>query len=274
MPRNATSALRLEPLRAYLLSTKANSPILSPAELQPSLAGLARSGFCVLKQTLPIPRIQVAHKAFRPHLEAHLATQAPNRGASRHFIPLPFTRPIFHPDLFFQPPILEIIHQTLGDRAVADQWGCDVPTHGSHFQEPHADYARPLFAEQPHLSLPPYMLVASFGLVPIHSENGALEIAPGTHRLPRIQAQAAVASGEIPLHPIALELGDVLIRHPWTLHRGTPNRTPEPRPLLSIRWVRRWYEDHSRETLPIPRPVWDALPASQRARLRFTVAEC
>jgi hypothetical protein len=44
-----------------------------------------------------------------------------------------------------------------------------------------------------------------------------------------------------------MEMRDVLIRHPWALHRGTPNRTDAPRALVNIRYVRRWYADDSRE---------------------------
>jgi hypothetical protein len=43
----------------------------------------------------------------------------------------------------------------------------------------------PLFAEAPDLPLPVYMLVVSFGLIDISPEHGPIEIAPGTHRMPR-----------------------------------------------------------------------------------------
>jgi ectoine hydroxylase-related dioxygenase (phytanoyl-CoA dioxygenase family) len=180
---------------------------------------------------------------------------------------MPFTPPCFAPEFFFDPGILAIVRALLGERIVADQWGCDAPILGSEYQQPHVDYARPLFAELPDLELPPYMIVVSFGLVPIASANGAIEIAPGTHRLPR-----GVASGAIPLQPVPLALGDVLIRHPWALHRGTPNTTAEPRPLLSIRYVRRWYADASREVCTIPWAVWKSLTLEQQAILRFPVA--
>jgi ectoine hydroxylase-related dioxygenase (phytanoyl-CoA dioxygenase family) len=82
-----------------------------------------------------------------------------------------------------------------------------------------------------------------------------------------------VQSGEIKMQPVLLELGDVLIRHPWALHRGTPNTTGTPRALVTIRYVRRWYADNSREVTPIPRAVWQSLTAAQRAILRFPIAE-
>jgi hypothetical protein len=71
-----------------------------------------------------------------------------------------------------------------------------------------------------------------------------------------------------------MDLGDVLIRHPWALHRGSPNLTEIPRALVTIRYVRRWYADGSREVNCIPRGVWSSLTPEQQSLLRFPVADC
>jgi hypothetical protein len=66
-------------------------------------------------------------------------------------------------------------------------------------------------------------------------------------------------AGEIDMQAVPLEIGDVLIRHPWALHRGTPNMTDVPRVLATIRYARRWYADdrprrggHSARDVGIP----------------------
>jgi ectoine hydroxylase-related dioxygenase (phytanoyl-CoA dioxygenase family) len=159
----------------------------------------------------------------------------------------------------------------MDERVVADQWGCDVPLLGSDYQQPHVDYARPLFGEAPDMVLPPFALVVSFGLVPVGPEDGPIEIAPGTHQWPRSRAQAAIDAGDIRMEPVALALGDVLIRNPWTLHRGTPNTMSTPRFMASIRFVRRWYADDSREVCCMPKTVWESLPAECRQVMRFPV---
>jgi ectoine hydroxylase-related dioxygenase (phytanoyl-CoA dioxygenase family) len=88
----------------------------------------------------------------------------------------------------------------------------------------------------------------------------------------RTEALRAVEASVIPLTPIHLDLGDVLIRHPWVLHRGTPNRSAAPRPMVSIRYVRSWYADHSREVASIPREVWESLTPEQQKLMRFPQA--
>jgi ectoine hydroxylase-related dioxygenase (phytanoyl-CoA dioxygenase family) len=116
------------------------------------------------------------------------------------------------------------------------------------------------------------MLVVSFGLVPVTLQNGPIEIAPGTHRLPRGEALRAIEASEITMEPVPLEIGDVLIRHPWAMHRGSPNKTDTPRALLSIRYVRRWYADDSREVNFLPCAVWESLTLEQQGVMRYPVA--
>ncbi len=227
-----------------------------------AVASLRQEGYCVLPAHFPPALIHACRDAFWPILETYLAAHAdqPNRGPNRHFLPIPFRAPCFAPEFFFDPEILAIVHALLGDRIVADQWGCDVPLQGSVYQNPHIDYQRPLFEEAPGLVLPPYFLIVSFGLVPITPQNGPIEIAPGTHRTPE---------AEVPFRPVPLAIGDVLIRHPWAIHRGAPNTTAIPRALASIRYVRRWYADDSREVAPMDLVTWQSLTPAQQSLLRF-----
>ncbi len=236
---------------------------------------LREKGFCVLKGHLEQSLIRTCKARFWPTLLAYINANrlAPNRGPHRHFLPVPFDGTGFFPELFFDDLVLRIVRGTMDDRIVAGQWGCDVPLLGSEYQLPHVDYKRPLFPEIPDLELPVYMLVVSFGLVPITLENGPVELAPGTHRMGRNEALRAVETSEIELQPVPLEIGDVLIRHPWCLHRGSPNRTDEPRPLVTIRYVRRWYADTSRDVAPIPRAVWDSLQPEQQSLMRFPIGD-
>ncbi len=235
---------------------------------------IQENGYCLLKHHFSQDLISACRKGFWPILLHYLDThrEASNRGPHRHFLPMPFMPPCFAPEFFFDNQVLRIVRAALDDRAVADQWGCDAPVRGSVHQSFHADYQRPLFHEQPDLGLPAYMLVVSFALVRVTLDNGPIEIAPGTHRLPRKQALRAVEASEIVIQPIALEIGDVLIRHPWVLHRGSPNLTDTPRALLSIRYVRRWYADDSREVSCIPRAVWASLTPDQQKTMRFPIS--
>ena len=232
---------------------------------------LHQRGYCIFREHFANSLIEACRDSFLPILQVYLEENRdkPNRGVCRHFLPMPFELPCFTPEFFFDAAITGILKHAMGERVVADQWGCDVPLTGSGYQEFHVDYKRPLFGEKPDLQLPPYMLVVSFGLTKITADHGAIEIAPGTHTMPRDKAFEAVNTGDIKIESVPLEAGDVLIRHPWALHRGTPNITGSPRAFVSIRYVREWYADASREVNKIPQNVWSSLTPEQQKMMRF-----
>lgn len=242
-------------------------------EIRDKVVEVRDQGYRVFRRRSPSPLIDACREAFWPVLLTwlNLPGSEPNRGPRRYFIPMPFQPPCFTPEFLFDEAVLSIVRGVMDDRVVADRWGCDVALRGSDYQAIHVEYQRPLFSEAPGLPLPAYMLMVSFGLVRIARENGPIEIAPGTHRLPRKEAIRAVEAGEISMQGIPLEMGDVLVRHPWALHRGSPNQTDTPRALASIRYVRRWYADNSREVASLPRGVWEALTMEQKSVMRFPV---
>jgi len=237
------------------------------------LTELQENGFCVLRSHFRTSSIDACREAFWPTLMDYLEKhrEEPNRGPRRYFLPMPFDPPCFAPEFFFDTGVMSVIHGVMGARVVADQWGCDVPLLGAQNQEAHVDYQRPLFAEVPELVLPPYMLIVSFGLVRITLDHGPIQIAPGTHRMSRTDAVRALQSAEVEMCSVPLEIGDILIRHPWALHRGTPNTSNTPRALVTIRYVRHWYADNSREICSVPHTVWQSLTPEQRDMMRFPV---
>jgi len=244
--------------------------MLSVELIHEKISGFREQGFCVLRNHFAPALIEACREAFWPCLLACLNSgHAPNRGPHRYFVAMPFEPPIFAPQFFFDDSVLRIVRRLMDERVVTDQWGCDVPLRGSEYQDAHVDYQRPLFPEAPDLALPAYAMVVSFGLIRIAREYGPIEIAPRTHRMARADAILAVQSGEIGMQAATLETGDVLIRHPWALHRGTPNITDVPRALATIRYVRRWYADASREVESIPRPTWESLTPEQQGMMRF-----
>jgi hypothetical protein len=235
---------------------------------------LVARGFCVLRNHFNRKALHDCREAFWPILLQYIAEhrEDPNRGPNRHFLPMPFDPPCFAPEFFFDEQVLGLVRGEMDDRIVADQWGCDAPVKGSDYQGWHVDYRRPLFPELPDLALPVYLLVVSFGLDDVGPEDGPIEIASGTHRLPREEALHKVERSEIETECVTMGLGDVLLRHPWALHRGTPNTTDRPRALLTIRYVRHWYFDSSREVHSIPTDVWRSLTPEQHTLMRFPVA--
>ncbi|MFN2529768.1 MAG: phytanoyl-CoA dioxygenase family protein, partial [Pyrinomonadaceae bacterium] len=146
------------------------------------------------------------------------------------------------------------------------QLACDTPLLGSTAQDIHRD-TPPLFPESGQ-ETPPFQLAVNFPLVEVTMENGPIEVARGTHMMLKEEGLHKLRRGEITLEPIAMKLGDVMIRDVRGLHRGTPNHTDEARPMVVIGYSRRWLF-RPEVSIRIPRTVFEGLSTRARHLLRF-----
>lgn len=81
-------------------------------------------------------------------------------------------------------------------------------------------------------------------------------------------ALAEIENGRIALEPIYLRAGDVLIRDVRAIHRGTPNSTDEPRPMVVLGYSRRWLF-RPEVSIRVPQATLERLSATARHMLRF-----
>ena len=172
-------------------------------------------------------------------------------------------------NVFAHPAILGLLNRVFPQEYALVQLATDTPLSGAEYQEYHRDH-RPLFSEG--VTTPLYALAVNFPLCRVTPENGPLEIAPGTHKLSRAEALAKVASGEAPCVSVPMELGDVMIRTPLAIHRGTPNRTSEPRTMVAMGYVMHWLHTPHLD-LSLPRQTYEQLPDSIRKLIRCTLVD-
>ena len=125
----------------------------------------------------------------------------------------------------------------------------------------------PLFPERGE-ETPPFQLAVNFPLVDVTLEKGPFEITRGTHMVTKEEGLQRIERGETPIEPLLMKAGDVMIRDVRGLHRGSPNRTEEPRPMVVIGYNRRWLF-RPEVSIRIPRAVWEALSERARYLLRF-----
>jgi len=95
-----------------------------------------------------------------------------------------------------------------------------------------------------------------------------MEYAPGTHMLSKAEGMRRVESGEIPLARAYMNRGDVMIRDVRHIHRGTPNPSVTPRPMVVIGYSRRWLY-RPEVNIRVPAEVLAGLPQRARRWLRF-----
>jgi len=227
-----------------------------------------RDGFCLIEQAFPSATLERWSRCFEPLLSAHIAREGERliRGPARHYVTLPFESVFADPTVFENDDILDIIFRLVGEDAVLCQLATDTPLLGSDYQETHRD-AKPLFPEE-GIETPSFQLAVNFPLIDVSEENGPMEIARGTHRLPKHEALRKLETGEVRLEPIFMKRGDVLIRDVRGLHRGTPNRTNVPRPMVVLGYSRAWLF-RPEVSIEVPAATLEKLSARARKLLRF-----
>jgi ectoine hydroxylase-related dioxygenase (phytanoyl-CoA dioxygenase family) len=225
-------------------------------------------GFCVLREHFPKETLKHWREKFLPLLETHVAREGhlQNRGAERYYVTLPFAEPFSDPAIFEDDDILAIVELLAGEDPVMCQLATDTPLFGSDYQDIHRD-APPLFPETGQ-ETPPFQLAVNFPLVDVTLENGAFEVARRTHLLSKEEGLRQLETGAARLEPLTMQLGDVMIRDVRGLHRGTPNRTEEARPMVVIGYSRRWLF-RPEVSIRVPRAALETLSPRARRLLRF-----
>ncbi|MCU1286224.1 MAG: hypothetical protein JWO13_2574 [Acidobacteriales bacterium] len=227
-----------------------------------------RDSFCILENHFPLTKLDAWSRAFQPLLEAHIANEGrlQNRGSSRYYVTLPFAEPFADPDFYEDGDILAIVEKLAGADFTMGQLATDTPLSGSDYQELHRD-APPLFPEWGK-ETPPFQLAVNFPLVDVTPENGPFEVVRGSHMVSKAEALRALEAGETKLEPIHLKRGDVMIRDVRHLHRGTPNRTDVPRPMVVIGYSRKWLF-RPEVSIRVPRSAMESLSPRAKKMLRF-----
>ncbi len=240
----------------------------SPQQIETFIQDAKRDGFVVLRNHFSREKLQKWAEDFQPLLHEQIEKEkdSPNRGAQRFYVTLPFAQPYADPQIYEDEDVLAIVEGLAGKDYVMCQLATDTPLLGSDYQDLHRD-APPLFPEW-EIETPSFQLAVNFPLVDVTPELGPFEVARGTHMVSKAEALRMLDQGEVKLEAICLALGDVMIRDVRGLHRGTPNRTDQPRPMVVIGYSRKWL-NRPEVSIRIPREEFGKLSERARKMLRF-----
>lgn len=222
----------------------------------------------LLRGLFPTELVDRWNDAFQPLLREGTERERdnPNRGAARYYVTLPFQDLWADPQVVDKDAIMAVVEALVGADGVMCQLATDTPLGGSEYQDLHRD-TQLLFPES-GVETPPYQLAVNFPLIDVTEAHGPLEYAPGTHMMSKAEGMAKIESGEIPLERVLMQRGDVMIRDVRHIHRGTPNRTRTPRPMVVIGYSRRWLF-RPEVNIRVPAEVLAGMPERARRWLRF-----
>jgi ectoine hydroxylase-related dioxygenase (phytanoyl-CoA dioxygenase family) len=239
---------------------------MTPEEVKARADEVRATSATIVRGLFPVEKIDAWNDAFQPLLEAAIAKERddPNRGANRYYVTLPFHGLWADPEIIDNDVVMAIVAELVGADGVLCQLATDTPLKGSDYQEWHRD-TQLLFPETGAES-PPYQLAVNFPLVDVTPDNGPMEMAPGTHMMSKADGLARAEAGDYA--PVLMKRGDVMIRDVRHIHRGTPNPSEVPRPMVVIGYSRRWLF-RPEVNIRVPRETLERMPARAKQWLRF-----
>jgi ectoine hydroxylase-related dioxygenase (phytanoyl-CoA dioxygenase family) len=243
---------------------------LGAGSLEHALAALREHGYAVIEDA--VDRSDIAALGRRmledlPRLTGRADTPFNwNRGNLQQSPPRD-ARWLF-PDLLFNPYACAISRALLGDEAINTHYTGNTAMPRSTWRQPvHVDYGHlwPAAAGDS----PPHGLIVNAPMVDMDAGNGAIELWPGSHRIPvlgpgvfehgvppalldRQRAQRP------PLQP-SVRAGSLLIRDLRLWHAGMPNPSDQARPMIAMIHFAGWWRPI--EILDMPqaaRPILDS----------------
>lgn len=243
----------------------------SEADLDRFASDLNHDGICLIRGLFDPSLIKEWKEAFdrlvrvRQNQPGGLAP----RELNRYYLTLPWIAPFADVQVFANPIIMGVLDRVFLQDYRMVQLGVDFPMQGSTYQDLHRDF-RPLFSDQ--IVTPLYALAINFPLVEVTAENGPFQMARGTHTLPRQVGLEKVAAGEIEVESFYMQPGDVMIRSPLALHRGSPNQTDQARPMVVMGYVMHWLHT-PKVDLTLQQSDYESLPEPLRELLRCEVVD-
>jgi ectoine hydroxylase-related dioxygenase (phytanoyl-CoA dioxygenase family) len=169
------------------------------------------------------------------YLDGEEHPDAPLVGGRRPMITVDLEPPFDDPQLFANPWILSLMEAVLDEGLVLGAFGvvCSLPS--APAQHRHSD-GPPLFPDPVGRLLPAFAITVAIPLLEMNKAHGTTALYPGSHR----NGGGAIARKGI--EPVVRE-GSCLLWDYRLVHRGTPNRSAHPRPLLYLVYCRPWYVD-------------------------------
>ena len=243
------------------------------------------NGFALMEGAIPIATIERVQAAFLPLLE-HVKEREheigpPERGdirigcgrqqhPNRYTLQWPWEGGLACPEIAEHPTLLALLEAYWeSDDFVVTCLHSNSPYPGSGYQHWHRD----ITLLSPHVAMErvPHFGV-KFPLVDTSEENGSFEVLPSTQYLadPELEGNydAIIESGAYPHRTrLNMQRGTLWVQDPRALHRGTPNRSPAPRPELVICYSRTWAAGLARRPISIGAREYQCL--SERGRRLF-----
>jgi len=247
-----------------LSSEEINQNRLNPETIAEAVRQVRVNGYVCFEGVLDRQFINDLHDAYRTAFETFLESADPPRFENHYRMFLPFTAPFNDSRIVDNPLVLDIVEALLGGDFRCHYFASNTCLPNSEYQDTHSDIY-PLFPDQ-DVSLPPYHIVFNVPLVDVTEENGPMEIWPGGTHLFTLPGEEIkrLAESMTSIHA-TMPAGTIMIRDGRMWHRGTINRSNDPRPNIALVYTRRWVNMNHLPKIEISQTAYEQLSDKAKA---------
>jgi hypothetical protein len=201
---------------------------MTHAEKAAYLEAFDRDGFVVIKGVVPRKKLAALHATLALEYERQKREGIlfnGGGGLSGHLNCFPGEAARFAYEALQERGVVDLI-RTISPKAVREPYvGCNLNLPGSVTQQMHMDRT---YRNE--------FMIANISVVDTDLTNGATDVVPGSHKQFYKYWQWVLHSKAREHKRIISEAGDVLVRVSNLWHRGMPNHTTQPRPMLAFTW--------------------------------------
>jgi Phytanoyl-CoA dioxygenase (PhyH) len=189
---------------------------------------LAEDGYVVFRNVVSPDRLsRLAGKIVEEFDRAKASGQLFSGGGlfSGHLNCFPGEESRFAYDAIQGHGIVDLIKMVFPKAQRPPNVGCNLNLPGSVAQHYHADRN---FVDN--------FMIANVAVVDTDLTNGAIDLLPGTHKKFYKYWRFAIERSDRLSTRVPMRQGDVLVRNSNVWHRGMPNHTSVPRPMVAFTW--------------------------------------
>jgi len=201
---------------------------MSSMEMEAYKSFFAENGYVLIKNVVPRDKLAELHQRIvgeytRQKWDGILFNGG--GGLSGHLNCFPGESARFAYDAIKQRGVVDLIREISPKSIREPNVGCNLNLPGSISQQIHMDRT---FRNE--------FMIANLSVVDTTPINGATDVVPGSHKSFYKYWQWVLLGKGRAHTQIASEAGDVLVRVSNLWHRGMPNHSAEPRPMLAFTW--------------------------------------
>jgi ectoine hydroxylase-related dioxygenase (phytanoyl-CoA dioxygenase family) len=205
------------------------SPSLSQADRESLRESFAENGYVIIKNVVSREKLEHFRAAVIEEFErAQRSGVLPAGGGliAGHLNCSPGEIARFDYDALRESGVIDFVQSVFPRPLGQPQMGCNLNLPKSVVQHYHADST---FTDD--------FMIVNTAVVDTEIANGAIEVAPGTHKKFYKYWRFAVERPYRRGKRLTMSAGDVLVRTSTLWHRGMPNRTAAPRPMLALTFI-------------------------------------